>query len=287
MIKPIHQKLFNASQRNPWEYISVYKGVEKQYLNWLNNFKGVKTDILLNHNNSYSLNWLRFTFIFSDYTSILPQNRNDLSFHDVDPKLRLNVKIPNDVLREITKNNSNLSPKYAQITNKHLKNLMKEIEPVVQVDKAIYRPSRVFLSQAKINTPTINRIENRIYFVDPCSKIDYWIFKDSREGNQDSIPILNELPYFRGYEKKVFEITVPYFDGIPFNEMIEILSEEKDYLSNIRRKMGELIDQSKKVDNFNFNDINTRQIQPQIDEIERRFKSIKRSHRLRVSGLTV
>ena len=80
--------------------------------------------------------------------------------------------------------------------------------------------------------------------------------------------------------------TLPYLEGLSFEQLSEILDAENDSLAEFRKSVRDMLVAVRK-ELSKFNDILNDMVHPATDKIERKFRSITNIHRLKVAGVTV
>lgn len=97
-----------------------------------------------------------------------------------------------------------------------------------------------------------------------------------------TIPLIRST-YDPILERKMFDIIVPYIDGISFNTLNKILNEEKDFITSFRLSIKKAISESKDQNN-DINQIHNDIIRPEIDKLNFRFKSLMKITSVKMTG---
>jgi hypothetical protein len=86
-------------------------------------------------------------------------------------------------------------------------------------------------------------------------------------------------------QSAMFEITIPYLEGVSFDDLSKILDDEGDLVSGVRQSIKQAISEcGDYVDpRIVVKDI----IDPKVDALNRKFKSTINSHAFRIAGAAV
>jgi len=77
-------------------------------------------------------------------------------------------------------------------------------------------------------------------------------------------------------------LTLPFFDKASFTNLVKVLEDETDLISGFRATLKEL---SKRVINGeNIDDLKDDVVRPEIDKLNRKFRSITNIHRLSIGA---
>jgi len=118
--------------------------------------------------------------------------------------------------------------------------------------------------------------------VSQFSSLESWEMTDESNSRPVSLKYdnINNLD-----QNALFQITIPYLEGVDFNELAKILEDEEDLLSSFRYSIKQAILETKDT-----NDILTVRrdiIDPKVDALNRKFKSITNAHRFKIAGAAV
>ena len=268
---------------DPNSYGSFYNDNCVAIFDYIKQKEGLKSDAYISDFSS-ELDNLRFSIVFSDFTNIYPEgigngvkvalqsnqkftiNRNlidSIVVHDDKPILHAGFMIRNE---------DELSP------------FLRKIEPLVEADKAIVHNSRLIIGLTNQRSPNGLGDVWKSWEVNPSSPIGNWLtIENSRD--QNSIPI-DFRPVDIDEKQELFEISLPYLKGIPFKELVKVLKDNEDLISSFRKHLKELVSQSK-VDGKLVEEMKNDIVQPEIDTINRKFRSVANIRKLKIGGTII
>src|SRR5690606_20669273 len=126
---------------------------------------------------------------------------------------------------------------------KELSPFLREIEPLVEAEKAVVHNSRLVMGLTNKKGPDgVGRLWET-WNVSPSSPVGNWLTAESSR-NQNSIPI-DFRPEDIDTKGELFEISLPFLKGIPFSELVKMLQDNEDLISSFRKHLKELVNQSK------------------------------------------
>lgn len=263
----------------------------------VSSFLGVKTDVQCNLSDE-SITDLKTSLIFSDFTSVYPVGGDSVTWalHESgSPHSPKTVHVSRDFAEELLGLNDRpiIKPGYVCRNDAQIKDFLRQVELLAKSGRLMVRPIPMVMGLQK--TPdglwmkreaTIARVGRKwgIVPVDPDSPAEHWLANDINE-KQNAIP-LKEGKSDSQLEIKLCSFTMPYLEGVSFAQLSKILDSEEDCLaefrSSVRKVISEVQEDSAKVTDI-VNDI----VRPATDRIERRFKAISSSHRLKLAGASV
>lgn len=266
-------------------FVHFYMQEQQSILDELSRNPDLKTEFKCRNYDTYH-DWVKFSIIFSDITSlnlglgkggsiVLPNElKNGLS-------LTFPFDIPEEMKSKIKK--GEVSPGYTTPSNEELSSIVDTLEPLIDAGKILIRPERIILY------PETDRHEGegrswKIFSIDPNSPAQNWlVIEESLE--QKLLPI-QAGKVNPEYEDQLFDISLPYLDGIDFKNLSKIVHDEQDHLNSLRAAIKKSIAESK--NNINsVSDISNDIIKPEISKINKRFKAISQIHSLRISGACI
>lgn len=280
MLEDINQKIKVAGLQTADKFINAYLENEDQIVNDINSFSGLHSEIYL-HNRDGELEQLKFSSIFSDFTSMYTvspdKSKHHMRMFDKGSPFNYDrdITIPTRLINEINPR-FNLIPCYSYHTSSDLKKTIKYCEPLLDQSRALLRPMRTLWVDKK---HLDGKKEVIIYYAHGNTNTRHWVIRDSF--GKDTMTIENYLKPTKIQE--LMELTIPYFRDIKLNTLTQVLSEEEDCLSPLRQELKKLIL------NFDSTEGSLKELQqdilrPQIDSINRRFKNKKNIHAFTIAG---
>ena len=266
---------------NPDNYGKFYVDNVDQIFNYARTVEGVKSDVFI-VDFEKELDKIRFSSIFSDFSNIYPvglgqHGGNLLVKHK--QTVTLNEKILNAVIAKNQK--PVVQAGFAVRDSKELSRFLRKIEPLIQSERALVHNSRLIIGLTNEKGPNENGRMWQTWDVEPNSPVGNWLAIENAE-RQNSIPI-DFNPNSVADNSEMFDLTIPYLKGIPFAELDRVISDNHDLLSSFRVKLKEVLDTSKK-EGKNIEEIKNDIIRPQVDLLNRKFKSISNIRNLKNVG---
>lgn len=282
LLTQICRKITAEGSFNPDKYVRTYLDNAEALNKQLGLSKGVKTEIYLQDLDT-QMNWIKFSLIFSDFTSLLPiyGNRARIIIPQKDDPHYIDKISISDNLAEMIENCSSICCGYWMHEEEELAELIRVVEPLVDAGRVIVRPSPIVLVFNKPSENAEGRWE--MLNADPNSPQGNFLLHD--QDKQESIPIKygktdSEI------ERKIFDISIPYIEGVSFSELLKIVNDEQDNITSFRKGIKSLINEA--IDNNAdmqevFNDF----VRPETDRLNKRFRAITNIHGLRIAGASV
>lgn len=277
IFEDITNELKESAFKGSDKYLETFQAKEEEIIRKVQSFSGIKSEFYCS--DISKLNKIaKLLSVYSDLTSIFtaPGSISEYKIHlfkEADPRCsdRI-VTVPNALIdTELSKGYPWFSG-YLYRNDADTKKIVKTIEPLLSSGKFLLRPVRTIL----ITPPKTNENPNHggnLYYAASDTPLDHWLIKSENE--KDSYVIDNGLKSFQ--TQKIFEITLPYIDGVSIENLAKILEDESDLLSKFRITLKNLGKRLTEVDNID--EFRNDEILPQIDEINRKFKTISGIHR--------
>jgi hypothetical protein len=163
----------------------------------------------------------------------------------------------------------------------HVK-FIKELRPLVERGVIVPRPNRIIMYVKRILEDGKRHWE--IVEASPI-KPDQWDISNSEDLRPEKKATLELSPVSEN-EKRVCEIVTPYVENISMADLCLILEDEADILREFRSDIRTLLQEAAK-GGRDAREIAQDIVGPRVNKLERRFKSIARMTKLRLSGITV
>ncbi len=293
------KRLIQNLQSNPEGFVEYYLEEQQSIIDELSKSPYLKTDITY-QNERITQDWLKFSVIFSDITLLNFGLRTGGTLVNAHPLVQgitipSFVAIPKKLKTKFERGQFGVG--YAGVikdapASEELLSTFKTIEPFINSGRIILRPERVVVVPIKEQkhvdhedgTFTPHLITYRSFRIDPNSSIQNWILFNEKLQHQ-LLPIQsgNSNP---AYEDPLFNISLPYLDGIEFSTLAKIIDDEQDHLVSLRTAIKKSISEIQKNKNL-ASEISNDVVRPEISHINRKFKSITQIHSLRIAGACV
>lgn len=273
-------KLLHKIINDPNTYGAFYVENCGAILDYVKQKEGLKSDIFISDLNN-ELDRIRFSTVFSDFTNIYPEGIGSGGNVVLQPNQQ--VTINDNVINSIVVKNQKpiLQAGFMVRDQNELSPFLREIEPLVQAEKAVIHNSRLIFGLTDQKGPDGKGRVWQSWDVNPLSPIGNWLTAESSQ-NQNSIPI-DFRPEDIDIKGDLFQVSLPYLKGIPFSELVKVLKDNEDLISSFRTHLKELVAQSKK-DGKSIEEMKKDLVQPEIDKINRKFKSVSDIRKLKVGG---
>ncbi|ETZ20191.1 hypothetical protein [Pedobacter sp. V48] len=275
--KVIVQNLKESSMISATELINTYVDQEEGILNGIGRIQGIKSEFYCDHI-SKALETSKFLSIYSDFTSLfmLPNRTDEHLIHYYPPEdhrfIKRNITFPPGILNGHVPKPHDLLPAYTTHTDNATRNLITELSPFIDSGKLLIRPIRTIMLY---NAPITKR-DAIIYYANSDTPTTDWKIKEMNE--KDSFVIDNGLQHYQS--KVLYEITLPFIDNISAENLSKILKDETDLLGNFRVTLKNLMNSTIDPKTVNTNEIYNDKLRPELESINRKFKSIKDIHKL-------
>lgn len=186
--------------------------------------------------------------------------------------------VPDDVAKQIAESPS-LILYYTIPADEPMTAWLRDLAPFIETGRLLVEPARSVFYVTGYDDKN-NRVWNSVG-VPPDSPPDQWNVHHTGRGVSEETPAdLSQK------EKLLFDMVVPYVEGVSTSDLVQILADESELLVEFRGSLAELAIQLEK-DSRSLNQFNNDVIQPKVARLERRFRQIANMTRLRVGGALV
>lgn len=274
----ILQQLKESSLKSGTDLINSYVDNEDQIVQKIANFKGLKSEFYCKEP-SNAIETIKFLSIYSDFSSIfmMPNNTDEYSLHYYPPgdkRFRTRkVIFPKSVVGDFVPDSKSIIAAYMTHNNKSLSGLTSSLASFIDGGRVMIRPVRSLMVH-QLND------KNQILYVNSDTPSDEWRVKEMNEN--DSFLIDNGIPIF--HTQLLYEITLPFIDGLSTDTLSQILTDETDILSGFRANLKRALLDIKDIENLKPNEFYNDTLRPEVDKINRKFRTIQNIHRLGIAA---
>lgn len=252
---------------------------------------GVKTDIYLYEGNSV-MDWLRFGAVFSDLSVAYIHYTNTSSVFgsgDEDSVDRWHdwisyEDIPIDWQEFVKREHgpeSVITPVFRCIDQNEIKSLFTEVESLIESERLILLPGRsIMVTPGRGRAFTADETHN--YDLDSRSPLGALV-SGFRGKRQDTTPLTTHSATQDLNQGRLFEVTIPYLQGIPIAELAKVLNDNQDLLSTFRANLKLVIDKAKDSDK-DLKELHNDVLRPEIDRLGHELKTVANIHRMKLAG---
>lgn len=239
------------------------------------------------NNISLAERYLRVSAVFNDLSFVSAATGQKFAMTVLLPEAIRNkfgsdyiVHIPSEELskRRMNPNTVACSPAFSLGDTDADKRFRRLIEPLAEAGKVIIQPSRMVI----LTDPNRPRNHEALGVTDD-SPLDVWTVSGQAQ-DEIAVPIL-PMGSIKS-QTELFEICMPYLSGVGFKDLAKILRDEGEYIGKARAALKETIRKAN-TEGADINEIRSDLIDPQLDELGRRFKTISRMRAFKMAGATV
>lgn len=234
---------------------------------------------------------LRFSLVFNDLSLLTLNGGNELGIIMLQPKWfeehfgteGASVTISTALLEEleIDSERPEIVPSLVFPRGESADNALSELSSFIERGKLLIQPDRSLFYLKKENTDDGSRQWHGLN-VSQFSPLEDWEIVEEQASRP--IPISFDSNDHLD-QASMFEITIPYLEGVSFNDLSKILDDEGDLVSGVRLSIKQAI--SECGDNVDPRIVAKDVIDPKVDALSRKFKSAINSHAFRVAGAGV
>lgn len=277
----INKKISKAAHKSSTDFLNSFLDREEEILSLLKDFKGSKSELYLKEVDNDLANQLRFSTIFSDVTLLSTAESGiteyEIEFHDPGSKYfkERQVTIPSEYVQAIGQNTTLIRPVYIHRNTEETKKIFKEYKPLIYDNRLIVRPMRALYVKD-------GETSGSLYDIDQNTNTEHWFVNSKPATENDTIRIDN------GYNKiksitDLFDVTLPYFDGVDLELLTKILNDEDALLNAFRYDIIKIINEAAG-EPAKLQQIKDDIAYSSIDKLTHRFKQIKSNHKQKVYG---
>lgn len=276
---------------------SEHAGIDSYTRLYMDNIKAIHaltTDpkLLKSHINSSvstSKDLLRFSLIFNDLSLLTPNNTEQLSMVMLQPEWfqenfgtpGLTIMASIKKLKELGLNpeNPEVYPAYVFPHGNEVDHLIDELFPFLESGKLVIQPERALFHPVDTNENGGRNLQD----IELSDNLDLNCWEIANE--QISRPVKISQSILTPSQNALFDITIPYLNGVEFSDLAKIIEDEGDLISSLRVSIKQVIDNSANLANPTeaARDI----IDPRIDSINRRFRSIINTQSFKIAGAAI
>jgi hypothetical protein len=281
--KEIYSAAYSTIVDEKVTFSREYSKLDSQVREAIKFFRGVKTDVYLDFSEN-TLTKLNLSLIFSDFVSVFPFVTAEMECTVLEqsaPYYPSRAFLPPGMIDELLQVEGQpiIKPAYIYPKDERVKGFLDKISSFALSGQIMVRP-----------TPFIMCLEKNLFqgrkswktiSVEPNSPIETW-FSLTSETTQNAIPF-DKGDFVSSHQSELCSFTLPYLEGISFKDLYQVLEDEKDYLTEFRKGVREMLEELEKESSFPkdlYNDV----ARPAVDKIERKFKSISESRSMRIKG---
>jgi hypothetical protein len=234
---------------------------------------------------------LKFSLVFNDLSLFTWTGGKELEMIMLQPKWfkdhfgtqGASITISSDRLQELGLNpdNPQIIPGFIFPSGDFADRIAKKLQPFIESGKLLIQPERsLFYLEKELNEKGGRNW--KAIGVSQFSPLVNWEIVEEQVSRPipisfDSNDHLNQT--------SMFEITIPYLDGVDFQDLSKILEDEGDLVSGLRSSIKQAIEECGDAPDPHI--VARDVVDPKVDALNRKFKSIVNSHAFRVAGAAV
>ncbi|HZF71450.1 hypothetical protein [Sulfuricurvum sp.] len=233
---------------------------------------------------------LRFSLVFNDLSLFTYNGGNELVmillqkewFEKNFSKFGAEIRLSKQKFDELgfDSENPQISPAFIFTQGDEINRFADQLYPFIANGRLLFQPDRSLLyleGENENGGRTFNTLD-----VSQFSSLESWEIID--ESNSRPISLQYESNNNLN-QHSIFEITIPYLEGVKFSDLAKILEDENDLISGLRSSIKQAILESG--DTHDLLTVRRDIIDPKIDALNRKFKSTVNSHAFRIAGAAV
>lgn len=234
---------------------------------------------------------LRASLIFNDHTFLSTTGEKQLSLTLLEKKAIENYFNISDLMfhiplneleeQEIPPGNLECTPGFLAGASDEFNLFIDEIGCLLDSNKVIYEPERLaVISDKSASHP-------KRFHALPIAAGSPWDAWQAMSGDvaKESLELVRDNSSFE-YQSQLFEVTVPFIEGVSFSELQKMIDDEQDSLIVLRKSLKELV-RAAQVDSKTIVEIINDELKPKISTINNRFNKIVSTYRIRVGAASV
>ncbi len=285
----IFKKLSTASKISASEYMKVYMSNVKEIFPLTVSDKYLKSHIKADEISSAE-SLLRFSLVFNDLSLVTCISGKELAmswlqekwFEDNFGVSSATITLSETQLKKmgVALENLAINPAFVFPSGEEANALAKKLYPFIEREKLLLQPERSLFYESR-KTVEGSRAWESIN-VEQFTPIEQWEIID--EVSSRPLPLQFDSLDSK-HSKTMFEITIPYLEGVSFDDLAKILDDEGDLISSLKLSIKAALDEIE--DDVDPVAVAKDIIDPKVDMLNRKFKSTINSHAFKVAGAAV
>lgn len=286
-------KLAIAAKGGPTEYTSAYLPLLKDILT-------SQTDPrLLRSRFEHKVgidngDLIRFSAIFNDVSFVEATTRGEMNIITLEKKGfasyfggdQLEVTLPMSMAEELGlagKTEAPLLPGFIFPSGSPSANFLSEVQPLIECKRLVVLPKRTLIVLK--GQDSTGRRSWHAHSVDSDSPFDTWSMLEESHSENRPFQILHAGDKAERGEEFVFEMLLPYLRGIAFKDLARVIEDESDLISGLRAAIQEATSKAKP--NRTAIELARDVVDPKVDALNRKFRSLVETHSLKMAGAAI
>lgn len=231
---------------------------------------------------------LSVSLVLNDRTSVHYLGTGEMRVHIPPPErytemfgveqIRFNLTSEHIDRYKIDRAQPSLAPCFFYSQGKELTPLLNALLPCIERGRVALQPVRGILT--KQDRKAGSQSDWHVIGADENSTLELWEPEESPEGSK---PVPLVMSHASPVGETLFEVTMPFLQGIPFRELDALLTDENDIVSAFRSSLKIAVREASK-NGANAAEIVGDVVRPRLGLLERKMKSLQRIHRIKVGG---
>lgn len=206
----------------------------------------------------------------------IPQPDQYKAMFGVD-KIRFNVTEEHFERHKIDRNQPSLAPCFFYSPAKELAPLLNALMPCIERGRVTFQPVRGILTKQDRGAGAEG--DWNIIGVEDKGTLELWEPEDGSGVKPTPLVMAHASPV----GQTLFEVTMPFLQGIPFRELDSMLLNEADIVSAFRASLKAAVREAGK-NGTRVHEIIGDIVKPRVGVLERKMKSLQRVHGIKVAG---
>lgn len=257
------------------KWLEIYHSGLDSVIEHISKFQGLKSHIGVSDIDG-SLGYIHASMVISDLTTLAVSGQGERKIRICPDLAGAKITVPNKIIAEqgIDINSPWKSVGYMHGSSKHVIKLIRSLRPAIKNGSILIRPDRIAI---------FKKADGSFHSIgcDPdCSKMD-WIVSD-QDRVQEILPV--KVVSDRNLD---LDISVPYLKNISTDKFIKVLDENQDCIKSLRSALRNVVKDAQSLSASELRDIRYDGIDPRLEELERAYKRIVRSSRIKVGSVAI
>lgn len=159
---------------------------------------------------------------------------------------------------------------------------LSKVQPLVESRRLLVVPNRALLALSGIDEE--GRRNWTAHSVDENSPLETWVLVEEGDVKNRPFPVVMDH-VASSHARTLFEVCLPYLRGVDFKDLATILDDEDDLVSSLRVAIKDVV--TKASADRSSQEIARDTIDPKLDLLSRRFRSLSQAHALKMAGATL
>lgn len=231
---------------------------------------------------------LSVSLVLNDRTAVHYLGKGEVKLHIPPPdryramfgvdQIRFNVTPEHIERYKIDRTHPSLSPCFYYSQGAELKPLLNALLPCIASGRVTLQPVRAILTKQDRSAGSDS--DWHVIGADDKATLELW---EPEEPAAQGKPLPLVMSHAGPVGETLFEVTMPFLQGVPFRELEALLIHEADIVAAFRSSLKTAVREAVK-NGTSATEIVGDVVRPRLGLLERKMKSLQRVHRIKVGG---